>query len=333
MNGSDLLHAVSETDEIYLSEAENTAGVAGEFKKQKNKKIKASISVLTCLVIAVAAGVLLKGMNKTPELPTNLAVETSAGCMDEIYEVPHWDTLSETQKYTEFFFNGGTYCIINSTPADEKFFGENLGTATVTGFDFYTDTTHSQEVQVFAVRGISTACVLGVRYESGVCAEFSDLNYAPATLGQLLDDLGLRENLVCGKGSAEYFGEDNRYHSILFNDFADSAVWEMLLADTEAINDPDRSVGSQLVDFAVSVPALGIENLAMWVTDTGNLCTNLLGTLKCFYIGENAVKAFTDWMYANVPHSEHIPSTDPPVTAEEASAEETGLAEAFSVAE
>lgn len=319
MNGSDLLNAVPDAEEKYLSEAENISGVAEEFKKHRNKKIKAASVAAGCLVLAVAAAVVLRGMNKPSVLPDASSDGTSpatdvtvpdllpAGQGAEMYQVPHWNELSELQRFGSAEYNGKEYSACGHEVARE-YFGEELGTVELKGYDMYTDTEQRAEVTVFAVKDVSPSCAVGVSFADGVCTVYHDPWYAPATLGQFIEDCGLQEYAVFGKAYAEYFDAERQYHAVNFDDFDDAAVWEMLLSDTDAENKPDiEPTGDKLADVSVGVTALGIENLALWVTADGYLCTNVPATLKCFCIGEENTKAFADYLYANVPYSDEVP--------------------------
>lgn len=360
MNGSDLLNAVSHAEESYLSEAENISAAAGEFRKQKKKKIKTAACISGCFLIAVSTVFVLRGLNGKPALPENPSGESHPAFMQdttgqsdptvpalaeqteivpetgepvtvpdllpagspETAFVPHWDERSELDRFTELTYNGTLYVV--SGPTDGAYFGEALGTATTTGFDMYTDTQYKEEVSVFTIRDVLPACALGVRFADGVTAAYVNFDYMPASLGQFLNDAGLKTHLTFGKGYADYFDDENKYHSVEFDDFDDAAVWELFLSETGAENNAAyEGFSHRLCDIAVDIPALGIVNKALWVTEDGYLCTNILETGKFFFIGAEKTKAFTEYLYENVPHTDTVPfaaAGDESVTAEESSA-------------
>lgn len=341
MTGNDILNAVSETDEKYISRSENYGNVQNEFKKAKSKKIKTVSAVCLCAAVAVGAAFVMKNISTKPVLnkiasengeassqTVSYSADVTAPAVSpaipeaEIYQVPHWDELSELQRFGSAEYNGTEYFTCGHEVAGE-YFGETLGTATVKGFDMYTDTEYKEEVSVFAIKDVSPACAVGVKFADGVCTVYHDQDYKPATLGQFLEDCGLKKYLVFGKAYANYFDADKRYHMVKFDDFDDSAVWEQLLCDADAKNNADiERNGDNLADISADVPALGIENQGLWFTEDGYLCTNILATLKCFYIGEEKTKAFADYLYANIKYVDEAQdfsagATDEAVTAEE----------------
>ncbi len=363
MNGSDLLNAVSNAEESYLSEAENISAVAGEFRKEKKKKIKTVACILGCFVIAASAVFVLRGLNDTPALPENVSGESSpavtpsaAGQSDptatapteqiqtvpaigepatvpdllpagspETAFVPQWDERSELDRFTELTYNGVQYVVSGQT--DASFFGEALGTAQTIGFDMYTDTQYKEEVSVFTIRDVLPACALGVRFADGVTAAYVNFDYTPASLGQFLNDAGLKTHLTFGKGYADYFDDENKYHSVEFDDFDDAAVWEMLLSETGTENNAAyEGFSHRLCDIAVDIPALGIVNKALWVTEDGYLCTNILETGKFFFIGAEKTEAFAEYLYENVHHSDTVPfaASEEPVTGSASPAGSSG---------
>ena len=348
MTGKDILNAVSQTEEEYISRSEDFCEIKNEFKKAKTKKIKTALSVCGCAVLVAAAAFAMRSFNGKPALPekaqtengaetqivmqketappentqtqgsvtTLPAAETGAAVTvpdiqsagsAEIYQVPDWNSRTEIQKYTSLRFNSTEYSV-SGNETDAGFFGEQLGTAEAFGFDMYTDSEYKTQVAVYAIKGVSPSCGVGVKFADGVCAAYVDPFYVPETLGQFLSDLGGKENIVFGKAYAEYFDCDKKYHSVDFSDFDDSAVWETLFSDGSVKNNTEHDdFVSKLADISANVPALGIVNKALWITEDGYICTNLLETGKYFCIGAEKAEAFADYLYKNVPYTDTVP--------------------------
>ena len=51
-----------------------------------------------------------------------------------------------------------------------------------------------------------------------------------------------------------------------------------------------------VMDISIDVNIISYRNISLSVTDSGYLQTNILDTLKSFYIGEDAVQAFVDYV-------------------------------------
>ena len=347
MNGRDLHNAVFGTDEKYISEAENTAAVTHEFRKNRNKKIKAAVAAAFCFAAAISSIMIFGGTDAKPGLSENklqedLPLYTASGTTQtdiavqppteptpnttvqnevgsepittlpaegttaaaELYQVPKWDERSETERFTTLDYNGAKY-FISRRETEQQYFGETLGTAYVSGYDMYADREYREEVTVFSVPDILPSCAVGVRFADGVCIAYVNADHTPATLGQFINELGLKKYLTFGKTYSYYFDSEKKYHSVEFDNIDSDTVWDMLLSDTEAENNAEYAgFSTALADISVSIPVLGIENLGMWVTEDGYLCTNILDTGKYFFIGAQKTKAFADYLYNNVMYTD-----------------------------
>ena len=56
---------------------------------------------------------------------------------------------------------------------------------------------------------------------------------------------------------------------------------------------------SQSISISVDIPLLGYKNISVSLTDKGYMLTNILDTGKGFYIGEDKVKEFLEYIKEN----------------------------------
>ncbi len=245
--------------------------------------------------------------------------------------VPGWDELEIYGQYPNIPYNGLRYWAGGGVVPEEDLESE-LGTIAAKSGGGYEgaeeDVERRLDARIWKIRGISQHCAVAVQY-SGVSSWYSALNqdYVPETLGQFIDDLDLRENLVFG--AAEYqYRSGGEIIQVQFDSVDSARVWELLLSDRGAPNVPGYFENHPAEEYvfdlrlAVSLPILGEENLGMTLWNNGYLETNLMSrTQKLFYIGEEAVEAFKDYVVNECEGYEIEPAFSPPAANRERSAE------------
>ena len=228
----------------------------------------------------------------------------------EIAIVKRWEEKTPAERFPEMFIDTSAYSVGNAELPPEKV-GAPLGTATLRGYDIYTDTIHEIGATYYAIDGINPLCAVAVQLEGEtVWRPYSDPWYTPDTLAQFISDLNLREHLTT---ASVWYRPDRR--TVEFEGLSTETVWDLLLSDGTPTNinieHPDN-----VMTVSVSLPLLGIENVSLAVTADGYLTTNLLGTRKSFYIGEEATTAFVTYVLEHCEGSEIVyvhPDTDTPI--------------------
>ena len=168
------------------------------------------------------------------------------------------------------------------------------------GVDEVTLEMHEQTVSIYSITGMAEEAAVAIRFNDDDEYSYAYVNfeYVPETLGEFIDALNLREELatsLCYRGH----GDDMVY----YEDVTTEYIWEALLSDATAVNYPDAdpftNSANKILDICVQVNVLGYHNHAIWLTDNGYLCTNILETGKYFYIGEDKVNAFVNEVINN----------------------------------
>ncbi len=296
-----------------------TAAAPGNRKKQP-AAWKKWLPSAACFVLAVTLGITAWQLN-TPE-PTEkkqpdealsteatAKVETVPATHHELSAViPRWEEMTISEQFGEFHVGEDRYST-RVTAIDAAHVGEKLGESTSKGYDIYTDTAHEMSLAYYAIHGISTECALAAQFE-GDDGYYVYVNswYRPETLEELITALNLRENMTFGDFHASYFyTEDRRSEHITFHDPDDSIVWEWLLSDTSLENVwQDTGWYGSTLSVSVNIPLLGYENISLWVTEDGHLCTNILDTGKAFFIGKEKVEQFVYYVVMNCTDREVI---------------------------
>ncbi|MBQ2676532.1 MAG: hypothetical protein IJF54_03910 [Clostridia bacterium] len=225
-----------------------------------------------------------------------VAVETNAAAM----LIPKWHQQTISQQFRSVEYNQAKYSS-QITELDSKMVQNKLSNATLKGYDIYTETNYTANATVYSIKGISEKCAVALQFEGRTdYYVYINSDYKPATLEQLINDLNLKQHISFGTVWYSYHDENKNYVSVEFVDLPDNKVWEMLLNDTSLENVYDQAqMYMRKMSVSVNIPILGYKNIGLWVTEDGYLVTNILSTGKAFYIGEQKVKDFMDYVINN----------------------------------
>ena len=267
-------------------------------------------ALAACLCLVVLGGTILLRHLAAPRWPIK-QVPASTTSEQNTAPLPRWEELEISEQYVHLPFSGASYGGA-AAQLEAGQVGEKLGDAVLSGQDNYTGETHTMPGAVHRIQGIADTCAVAVRFE-GETAFYVYRNslYRPETLGQLIDDLNLRETLSLGSAWYNERKADGQYAQIEFPDLPDEAVWERLLADTSLPNVwSDANTFLDAMSVSVDIPLLGYANISLGITEDGYLTTNILDTGKAFYIGQEAAQGFMDYVLENCTGYE-IVYTDP----------------------
>ncbi|MDR0220188.1 MAG: hypothetical protein LBI54_02150 [Lachnospiraceae bacterium] len=328
-----LFMAIGNIDDSFIDE---DAEVTASGKEGKNGRAatfapwgKGLLPLAACLVLAVFIGPRLFNNQVEVESPAPSPVANPPAqenvAQAEIAIVPRWEEMSMPQKFSRVMFNGVEYTVTtvffspfvsSGFDADGREIaafagsqygtleiapteiGELIGAATARGYDSYEGKEYTADCEIYALHNIASECAVAVKFagDEGYYP-FKNPYYEPATLGDLIDGLNLRENLVFNRIHYDYF-EDGAYVMSVYTLTDYDVLWDFLLADTAAKNAPEM-LGAGLMEVSIDVNVIGYRNISLAVNDQGYLQTNILDTGKAFYIGEDRVRAFMDYVLAN----------------------------------
>ena len=308
---------------IFLSKESNSAGGAleGTLSEEYDGDYKANGTADTA-----------PGDSETyTEEAGGTASDTSSE--QDSYEIPRWEDMTVTQKFPYLSFNGYEYSTADKVIHEESI-GKRLTSATLTGKDVYTGKTYAINADLYEITGISKYCAVSLKFvgydELYVCR---NSGYRPETLGQLTDDLNLRETLTFGKAYATVKKGDT-YTETEYSGLDGEKVWEMLLSDRELKNVKDydsMNFGKELISVSINIELLGYENISLAVTEDGYLTTNILDTGKAFFIGKEKAENFAEYVRENCEGTEKITyivnSSEPSGTGAASSAYDPGNTE------
>lgn len=236
-----------------------------------------------------------------PPKPTGGTPTTSAEWNPDIWYEQKWDEKPMWQRYPDFErFEIGNY-IVYETTVDATKVGEYLQDVNLHGYDNYTQTPYDEIGKIYRIEGINDTAAVALQYP-GRKDYFPAVNtkYSPATLGDLINDLNLRENIRIGTVYYSYHDENGRIHDKEYAGLTVEKMWELLLSDTTLPNVADQPIDwTHKVAFRIDLPLLGITNLGVPLSEDGYIRIHLMGMEKIFHIGKDKVDAFMEYVEEN----------------------------------
>jgi len=224
--------------------------------------------------------------------------------MSDSSYIKRWDERTVSEKYGNVGLNGSLYHV-GREKIDPLLIGESLGESSAFGYDAYeNEQKKTIKCSLYSLKSISPKCAVAVKYEGwGGYFPFSTYDYVPATLGDLIHDLNLRENFVFNKIYYSYWKDgvvaDGNYIMMEYTLPDTSVIWDLLLSDTSIKNAGDAHYIDSIMGVSIDVKVIGAKNIALSVNEDGYLQTNILATGKSFFIGQEKVQAFIDYVLDN----------------------------------
>ena len=208
--------------------------------------------------------------------------------------VPRWEERTIAEQYTEAVWKGNIYTL-SAGKIDDSLIQAHIGTVSVLGADYHNDTLHTASADAYSLKSISPHAAFAIKHKGYAgYFPFTANEYTPAILGDLIDDLNLRENLVFNDITYSYL--ENQTQIYEYYQLPDAAIWDLLLSNPSLKNEGDAHYTKPGMRIPIDVKVIGSKNISLAVNDTGYLQTNILGSAKTFFIGQERVQAFVDYV-------------------------------------
>ena len=260
----------------------------------------AAMAVGLCFMLG--GGFLYKAENRYPVKIKEIADETDT--LLDLERIPYWEDMEIYDQYSQIVLDGIEYRAGRGEVAADQL-GTKLGDIIAYGWDEYANIAGEDAVRycnatIYEIKNMSAQCAVAVQYEgTDVCYSADNSSYRPATLGQFVEDLDLKNTLAVNRAFYEYRKPIGGYTSIQFENIDKAKVFDLLLSDAAAANeysDLDFEQPETILDISVDVPILGYENISLSVCEDGYIMTNILSTGKQFFVGEENTKAFVEYV-------------------------------------
>ena len=280
-------------------------------KKRTKRPTFLKVASAACIVLAVAAAVILANTDKlktgggltqyqadaVSSAAANVAGGETVPGGAEVYAEKKWDEKESNEKYGELNFDGKTY-IPTGMKAKKSEIGAKLGTAKAKGFDIYTDKSHETNCEVYAVGTFKSEFLVAVKFSSDSnYYPYKAENYFPSDLSDFTDTLNFFESIRFDNDVILSSDSDAGASQIKLSESEPliGAVCELLknYGSAKALEFTDENSlkdGQRVLEFGVSSPLLSRYSLFLSVSEDGYVMTNLVDVGVSFFVGRDAVK-------------------------------------------
>lgn len=183
--------------------------------------------------------------------------------------------------WVNFSYRQG-YLSCGQNYVDSNRIGDSIECVKLNGVNDFTGENIELSANVFSITKINPDCAVAVLYDDDTKYHlFRNLYYKPETLGQLINDMNLTEEM---KINGIYYNDE-------FYTIDENKVWDLLLS---AENAESHENGMHPCDYGISVDIsiLGKNNIGINIRDDGYINTNIVDSPVSFYIGIDSVNNF-----------------------------------------
>ena len=293
-----IVNAIGNIDDKLIEAAEKSS------RKPRHVWIK-WCSVAAAVVVLVIAGILT-----IPHLMHNNGDESGrvykyhvSGA--ESNRIWPWEYLTDGEKYHTISLDNVTYSIRNCRTIGDEFLGETIGDAEAFGTDDITGKKYTATFEVRRIKGIAQEYMVAAGNDQGFYVYMVSDFKNPATVGELLENYNLRQNMRLDHFSENTGDDENSDYSIE----DDSYIWDVLTGCSDAKlcqDDVFNKDGTGYIAFCVSSEALGVYKKVIYISESGYLETNILDYGYTYYIGEKTAREIIDYARKNGNKAEKV---------------------------
>ncbi len=203
--------------------------------------------------------------------------------------------LAQNFNKLQLFDNGTEYFIVKNDIASSRI-GKKLTETTVAPtlyVDFLPDTVRAE---VYEIDDISSAYLVGVRFEGSERTRgFVNVRYQPNTLGDLIDDLNMKNDVTF---NGAYIDTYDHTHTTIYYNVDSEKLLSIFEENRDSLMIPDYTLSGRILgNISVSLPITGLENVSIRIMDDGCFTTNLTPYGSSFYIGKENTSRLLDCLY------------------------------------
>lgn len=277
---------------------------------EKSSRKPRRLWVKWCSAAAAAVVLVLAGILIAPHLTHN---NNSSG--ERVYKyhvngaesniVWPWKYLTDGEKYHTISLDNVTYSIRNCRTIGDEFLGETIGDAEAFGTDDITGKKYTATFEVRRIKGIAQEYMVAAGNDQGFYVYMVSDFKNPATVGELLENYNLRQNMRLDHFSENTGDDENSDYSIE----DDSYIWDVLTGCSDAKlcqDDVFNKDGTGYIAFCVSSEALGVYKKVIYISESGYLETNILDYGYTYYIGEKPAREIIDYARKNGSKAEKV---------------------------
>lgn len=277
---------------------------------EKSSRKPRHVWIKWCSAAAAAVVLVIAGILTIPHLMYNNSDESGrvyryhvSGA--ESNRIWPWEYLTDGEKYRTISLDNVTYSIRNCRTIGDEFLGETIGDAVASGTDDTTGKKYTATFKVRRIKGIAQEYMVAAGNDQGFYVYMVSDFKNPATVGELLENYNLRQNMRLDHFSENTGDDENSDYSIE----DDSYIWDVLTGCSDAKlcqDDVFNKDGTGYIVFCVSSEALGVYKKVIYISESGYLETNILDYGYTYYIGEKTAREIIDYSRKNGSKAEKV---------------------------
>lgn len=208
-----------------------------------------------------------------------------------------WNELSDSERYAHISFNGKEYTTRARKVSSELLKGY-LGDCEAYGYEYTADKSikHTKTFEFYEIKNVDQNVAVAVNFDGEYYVYSTRDIEKPATLGDLMDVLGLDKTVKLEKYTL-YEGKDKKgYYRIESDDYIMNVLLEC--KDAPAMQDDMtlEIIGDEYAAFTVTSEALGIYKKTLYISSLGYVFTNAMEYGYTYNIGADAAKMLLDYL-------------------------------------
>ena len=211
-------------------------------------------------------------------------------------EIAWTNEIVSTSQVASITISGSNYVVENTISRDD--ISTTLETVTIEIPQTSSTNAVQLKAKVREVKNVSSAAMVALDVEGFADPlVYANPDYAPASLGDVVADLGLENKIsfaktVRGQISRMGYTSNHSYSKDIY-----SAVWQYLLNQSSAPKADYESftAGASKLLFTSDSNPTGVQ-MQFGVSDNGYLYVNMLGTKYTFHIGTENAKGFIEYV-------------------------------------
>lgn len=277
---------------------------------EKSSRKPRHVWIKWCSAAAAAVVLVIAGILTIPHLMHNSSDESGrvyryhvSGA--ESNRIWPWEYLTDGEKYHTISLDNVTYSIRNCRTIGDEFLGETIGDAEAFGTDDITGKKYTATFEVRRIKGIAPEYMVAAGNDQGFYVYMVSDFKNPATVGELLENYNLRQNMRLDHFSENTGDDENSDYSIE----DDSYIWDVLTGCSDAKlcqDDVFNKDGTGYIAFCVSSEALGVYKKVIYISERGYLETNILDYGYTYYIGKKTAREIIDYARKNGSKAEKV---------------------------
>ena len=156
------------------------------------------------------------------------------------------------------------------------------------------DSAHSEDVEIYELNSIDRKCAVVIKYLSAnACPIYLNTSYEPDTLGDMLSDMAITEQMTFGEDNIRSTAE-KKYYTVSAEKILNILIENQSAVNTkESLNDIKRDV----IIFS-KLPYMKY-NVSFAISKQGYITTNIIDRGASFYIGEDKALEYIEYLLSS----------------------------------